>query len=188
MALGLMLSGVRSTASSVGFAPRLMLRAAGMRCASATTGGGVAGGVGFLNQETSTDLWSSLLAPHGISAVSLREPKPDLLERFSAIDNMARCEKMKVELAAIRDSFQRHELDSGSCQVQVASLTRKISAMTDHLQDHHKDNHSRRGLMGMLQKRAKLLKYMRKNEPDNYQMVLYRLGLKDRTFVEARKN
>jgi len=65
-------------------------------------------------------------------------------------------------------------------------LTHKIANMTEHLKEHHKDNHSRRGLMGMLNQRAKLLKYMRKNEPDNYQMSIIRLGLKDRTYVGSR--
>jgi len=126
------------------------------------------------------------MAPHGQSSVPLREPKPHLLERYSAFENLSRSDQIKVDLAGVRARFQQHELDSGSSQVQVAALTHKIAAMTEHLKEHHKDNHSRRGLIAMLQRRAKLLKYMRKNEPDNYQLVLHNLGLKDRTFVGSK--
>jgi len=70
--------------------------------------------------------------------------------------------------------------------VQVASLSHKIGDMTEHLQTHRKDNHSRRGLMAMLMRRQKLLNYMRRKEPDSYQMMLKSIGLKDRTFVEKK--
>eukprot|EP00238_Polyblepharides_amylifera_P000915 CAMPEP_0196571464 /NCGR_PEP_ID=MMETSP1081-20130531/1628_1 /TAXON_ID=36882 /ORGANISM="Pyramimonas amylifera, Strain CCMP720" /LENGTH=137 /DNA_ID=CAMNT_0041888427 /DNA_START=466 /DNA_END=879 /DNA_ORIENTATION=- len=113
-----------------------------------------------------------------------KEPKWDLLEKYTSLANSSRAEKGKVVLAEVRELFKRHDLDNGSSQVQVAALTKKIELMTDHFRLHKKDKHSRRGLMGMLMQRQKLLKYMRRKEPDNYQMVISRLGLKDRTFIE----
>ena len=110
-------------------------------------------------------------------------PKLDLLEKYMAIENKSRAEKGTIAIDEFRRAFKRHEADTGSSAVQVAALSYKISMMTEHLQEHRKDNHSRRGLMAMLVRRQKLLKYMRRKEPDDYQMVLKSLGLKDRTFV-----
>jgi len=58
--------------------------------------------------------------------------------------------------------------------------------MTAHLSTHHKDNASRRGLIAMLERRKKLLKYLRRRDGDSYGEVIYRLGLKDRSFVEDK--
>jgi len=110
-------------------------------------------------------------------------PKLDLLDKYMALENKSRAEKGKIAIDEFRRAFKRHESDTGSSAVQVAALSYKISMMTEHLQEHRKDNHSRRGLMSMLVRRQKLLKYMRRKEPDDYQMVLKSLGLKDRTFV-----
>jgi len=66
-------------------------------------------------------LWNSLLAPDSHSAAPLRDPKPHLLDKYRAYDNMSRAEQMKVELESVREMFQRHEFDNGSSQVQGAS-------------------------------------------------------------------
>mmetsp|Transcript_20769 Transcript_20769/g.45511 ORF Transcript_20769/g.45511 Transcript_20769/m.45511 type:complete len:188 (-) Transcript_20769:42-605(-) len=124
---------------------------------------------------------SKILAPE--EAAPDAGPKLDLLEKYMAIENKSRAEKGKIANDEFRHAFKRHEADTGSSSVQVAALSYKISMMTEHLQEHRKDNHSRRGLMSMLVRRQKLLKYMRRKEPDDYQMVLKTLGLKDRTFV-----
>jgi ribosomal protein S15 len=187
MAVGRLLGSFRCTVSAALAAPGLRapgsalapLAPNGARWASGLT----AAGNGLGSESTLDDLWGPI---RDGQPSFLREPKPHLLERYLSYDNQSRADKMKAELSDVRAKFQRHELDSGSCQVQVAALTHKIAAMTEHLKEHHKDNHSRRGLIAMLQRRAKLLKYMRKNEHDNYQRVLYDLGLKDRTFVGSK--
>jgi len=125
---------------------------------------------------------SNTLAPPGVAAAA-PGPKLDLLEKYVALENKSRAEQGKIALEAVRQPFRKHEADTGSSSVQVAALSHKIGMMTEHLQEHRKDNHSRRGLMAMLVRRQKLLKYMRRKEPDSYQMVLKSLGLKDRTFV-----
>ena len=71
-----------------------------------------------------------------------------------------------------------HKQDTGSPQVQIAILTKSIELLTKHLQDHKKDNSARRGLLGKVAHRRKLLTYLRMNKPDDYQAVLEKHGLK----------
>ncbi|KAK3242062.1 hypothetical protein CYMTET_48222 [Cymbomonas tetramitiformis] len=120
-----------------------------------------------------------------LRAVVIGHGKPHLVEQYMSIDNMSKQELHKVAMEQIRKNFETHEFDSGSSQVQVALLTYKIQYMTEHLRNHGKDKHGRKGLHGMLMRRQKLLKYMRRKEQDAYQDVLLRLGLKDRTFIES---
>jgi len=68
--------------------------------------------------------------------------------------------------------FRTHESDTGSPQVQIAILTREIAELTKHLQEHKKDQSARRGLLGKVAQRRKLLTYMRMNNPDEYQKTL----------------
>lgn len=92
----------------------------------------------------------------------------------------------RLKLKQLRESFAVHPHDCGGSEVQIASLTEKIRYMTEHLRTHHKDEHSRRGLVSMLERRKKLLKYLRRRDGDSYGEVIYRLGLKDRNFVEDK--
>jgi small subunit ribosomal protein S15 len=78
----------------------------------------------------------------------------------------------------IIDSFKTHEGDTGSADVQVAILSERINELADHLKKNPKDNHSRRGLLGMVGKRRKLLSYLSVNAPDQYAEVIKKLGLK----------
>ena len=64
----------------------------------------------------------------------------------------------------IIEGYKIHEKDTGSPKVQIALLTAQISALSEHLKEHKKDNHSRRGLLGMVGKRVRLFKYIEKNE------------------------
>jgi small subunit ribosomal protein S15 len=73
---------------------------------------------------------------------------------------------------------RRHDKDSGSPEVQVAMLTRKIAELNGHLGDHAKDNHSRRGLILMVGKRNRLLRYLAKSEPARYTDLIGKLGLR----------
>ena len=68
--------------------------------------------------------------------------------------------------------------DTGSPEVQVAILTERIRNLTEHLKDHHKDNHSRRGLLMMVNKRRSLLAYLKKKDVERYNALIQKLGLR----------
>ena len=72
----------------------------------------------------------------------------------------------------------RQEGDTGSPEVQVAILTDRINTLTDHFKAHHKDNHSRRGLLMMVNKRRSLLDYLKKKDEGRYQALIAKLGLR----------
>ncbi|MCX6808474.1 MAG: 30S ribosomal protein S15 [Candidatus Berkelbacteria bacterium] len=74
--------------------------------------------------------------------------------------------------------YQTHQNDTGSTEVQVAILTKKISDLTKHLKEHKKDFDSRRGLLMMVGKRRRLLNYLRKTEEEKYVKIIADLGLK----------
>ncbi len=74
--------------------------------------------------------------------------------------------------------FKLHETDTGSPEVQVAILTQRINELTEHLREHKKDHHSRRGLLKMVGQRRRLLNYLRDNDIERYRAVLARLGLR----------
>lgn len=68
--------------------------------------------------------------------------------------------------------------DTGSPEVQVAILTERIRNLTGHFKDHHKDNHSRRGLLTMVNKRRSLLAYLKKMDVERYNALIQKLGLR----------
>jgi ribosomal protein S15 len=112
--------------------------------------------------------------------------KPDLVKRYLSETNASRAEANKRVLANERAAFARNEHDTGSSEVQIANLTQRIKFMTEHLRVHTKDAHSRHGLMAMLERRKKLLKYLRRTDGDKYADTILRLGLKDRSFVDDK--
>ena len=71
-----------------------------------------------------------------------------------------------------------HETDTGSPEVQVSILTRRINQMTEHLKIHKHDVHSRRGLLMMVGRRRRLLAYISKKSPDRYRALIAKLGLR----------
>lgn len=71
-----------------------------------------------------------------------------------------------------------HDKDTGSSEVQVAILTKRIDELTGHLKKHKKDNHSRRGLLGMVADRQNHLSYLKKNHPRRYSAIIKKLDLK----------
>src|SRR3979409_2220666 len=75
--------------------------------------------------------------------------------------------------------FQLHEKDTGSADVQVALLTRRISQLTDHLKSHVKDHSSRRGLLKMVAQRRSLLDYLSRSESDRYKKGIEKLNLRN---------
>ncbi|CEP77931.1 MAG: 30S ribosomal protein S15 [Defluviitoga tunisiensis] len=78
----------------------------------------------------------------------------------------------------IIQEFQISDKDTGSIEVQVALLTARIKHLTEHLKEHPKDYHSRRGLMTMVGRRRKMLKYLKKNKPLVYQDIVTKLGIR----------
>ncbi|PNR87370.1 30S ribosomal protein S15 [Petrotoga sp. 9T1HF07.CasAA.8.2] len=76
------------------------------------------------------------------------------------------------------EEFKINDKDTGSVEVQVALLSARIKHLTEHLKQHPKDYHSRRGLMMMVGKRRKMLKYLRKSKPLVYQEIINKLGIR----------
>jgi len=74
--------------------------------------------------------------------------------------------------------YQQHEGDTGSPEVQIALLTERINHLNEHLKQHRKDCHSRRGLLLMVGKRRKFLNYLKSKDYDRYLSVIQRLGLR----------
>jgi small subunit ribosomal protein S15 len=82
---------------------------------------------------------------------------------------------------AKREIFDRHgraEGDTGSPQVQVALLTKRIEELTEHLRSHRKDHHSRRGLLKLVGRRRRLLDYLQKRDLEGYRALIQELGLR----------
>ena len=74
--------------------------------------------------------------------------------------------------------FQREKMDTGSSEVQVALLTYRIKDLTEHFKNHKKDHHSRQGLIKMVNRRKKLLTYLRKQSPESYTKLIADLELR----------
>ncbi|ARG96411.1 30S ribosomal protein S15 [Legionella micdadei] len=84
-----------------------------------------------------------------------------------------------VQKAEIINEYKRAENDTGSPEVQVSLMTGRIKYLTEHFKDNKKDFHSRRGLQKLVNKRRKLLKYLKKNDQARYQTLIQNLGLRD---------
>jgi small subunit ribosomal protein S15 len=80
--------------------------------------------------------------------------------------------------AEIISDNARAKGDTGSPEVQVAILTSRINTLQGHFKDHHKDNHSRRGLLMMVNKRRSLLDYLKKKDVERYNALIAKLGLR----------
>jgi small subunit ribosomal protein S15 len=79
---------------------------------------------------------------------------------------------------ALISEYARGEGDTGSPEIQVAILSERIKNLTDHLQTHGKDFHSRRGLLVMVGQRRRLLDYLKRKDTARYQEIIQRLGLR----------
>ncbi len=78
----------------------------------------------------------------------------------------------------IVSKYGRGDADTGSTEVQVALLTARINELTEHLREHRKDHHSRRGLLMLVGKRRRLLKYLQSSDIDRYRTLIQDLGLR----------
>ena len=83
----------------------------------------------------------------------------------------------KDKKAKIIKKSRIHESDTGSPEVQVSLLTEKINKLSDHLKEHKKDNHSRRGLLQMVNKRRRLLAYLKKRDEERYTALAEKLEI-----------
>ncbi|MDU2462929.1 30S ribosomal protein S15 [Veillonella sp.] len=83
----------------------------------------------------------------------------------------------EAKLAVIKE-YATHEGDTGSPEVQVAILTSRIQYLTDHLKEHKKDHHSRRGLLKLVGQRRNMLDYLRRKDTERYRSLIERLGLR----------
>jgi small subunit ribosomal protein S15 len=84
----------------------------------------------------------------------------------------------KSEKREIFAQYAVHEGDTGSSQVQIAMLTRRINDLIEHLKVHRHDESSRRGLLKLVGQRRRLLAYLRRTKPDEYKELIQRLGLR----------
>lgn len=84
----------------------------------------------------------------------------------------------KEEKARVVEEYRRDESDSGSPEIQVAVLTHRIMALTEHLRSNKKDHASRRGLLMMVSKRRRHLNYLAKTSPETYKNLVQRLKLR----------
>jgi len=75
-------------------------------------------------------------------------------------------------------SYQLHEKDTGSPEVQIALLSARIEYLTEHFKTHKKDHHSRRGLLKLVGQRRRLLDYVKNKDVERYRAVIQRLGLR----------
>ena len=82
------------------------------------------------------------------------------------------------EKKEIVKEFGKKDTNTGSTEVQVALLTKKINELSEHFKVHKKDHHSRRGLLGMINNRRKLLKYLKGKNEEDYQSLIKKLGLR----------
>ena len=82
------------------------------------------------------------------------------------------------EKKEIVKEFGKKDTNTGSTEVQVALITKKINELSEHFKVHKKDHHSRRGLLGMINNRRKLLKYLKGKNEEDYQSLIKKLGLR----------
>ena len=85
---------------------------------------------------------------------------------------------LKEEKSQIIAEFATHEGDTGSPEVQIAVLTRRINELNEHLKANHNDHHSRRGLLKMVGHRRNLLAYLQKKDIERYRAIVAKLGLR----------
>jgi len=86
--------------------------------------------------------------------------------------------KVEERKQTIIKKYKVHDKDTGSPEVQVAIFTEKIAELSKHLQKNRKDKHSRRGLLGMVSKRRRLLTYLKRHDEKRYRSIVKKLGLK----------
>ena len=103
---------------------------------------------------------------------------PPVVRQAYSRDNMSQPEINKLEIQDVIREWQRDGLDTGSSEVQVAIMTKRLEHMTAHMKAHHKDKHSKRRLFMLVGQRNRLLKYLRRTDRARYNLTLERLGIR----------
>jgi small subunit ribosomal protein S15 len=101
--------------------------------------------------------------------------KTENKEREEYASQMALAAEVKKQVIS---SYKTHKTDTGSPEVQVAVLTQRIVQLTEHFKTHKKDHHSRLGLLTMVARRRRLLKYLKSRNPERYKALIQRLGIR----------
>jgi small subunit ribosomal protein S15 len=83
-----------------------------------------------------------------------------------------------AEKSQVISKYRIHKTDSGSPEVQIALLSQRILELTDHFKTHKKDHHSRRGLLTMVARRRKMIKYLKDRSPERYKTLIQSLGIR----------
>lgn len=83
-----------------------------------------------------------------------------------------------IDRESVIEKYRLHETDRGSARVQIALLTARINDLNGHFREHHKDHHSRRGLLKMVGQRRRLLEYLKKTDLEQYRALIADLGLR----------
>lgn len=168
----------RLVRAAVGAAPALRLSSAPARAAA------VAGAPRAISYVAPPPVTKDSTFRFGLKLEDLQEAAEgdeETLAQFKAVlslSNASQHELNKAQVAKAIETFQRFPGDTGSSEVQIAVLTQKILHLTEHARAHKKDHHSRRGLIAMVQKRRKLLKYLRREDLHKYRAVVAALGLR----------
>ncbi len=84
----------------------------------------------------------------------------------------------QIDKSAIQEQYQRHERDTGSSDVQIAVLTKRIEKLTEHLKENKKDHSSRHGLIKMVSARRRLLDYLKSTDTERYKKLIQDLGIR----------
>ena len=100
-----------------------------------------------------------------------------LISSYETLHELSQKELSEAKQAIIKE-YARTEGDTGSPEVQVAVLTARIEELTEHLKVHHKDHHSRRGLLKMVGQRRGLLDYLKKTDIERYRALIEKLGIR----------
>lgn len=103
---------------------------------------------------------------------------PSLCECRKIFKGVYHIMMLKDEKQAIIEANRTTENDTGSPEVQIAILTKRINDLTEHLKTHQKDHHSRRGLFKMVGRRRNLLAYLQKKDIERYRAIIAKLGLR----------
>ena len=99
-------------------------------------------------------------------------------QRFWGYGKLGGNKMDKERKTQLIEQFATHEGDTGSPEVQIAILTKRINDLTEHLKTHKKDHHSRRGLLKMVGQRRNLLNYVMKKDIERYRSIIARLGIR----------
>ena len=102
---------------------------------------------------------------------------PNRFPAFNELEKKIMVMNAEQKTTVITD-YKLHEKDTGSSEVQIALLTKRVTYLTEHFKTHAKDHHSRRGLLKLVSQRRKLLDHLRKEDISRYQSIISKLGIR----------